>query len=155
MPTDTRSGIYYEIHGKGIPLLLGFPIFASYAQVFGATQAITVRDGFLARLTDRYRVLLIDYPSIGGSATIAPEELTADRACADHLAVADAAGFDSFAFWGYTFGAATGLQLATLSTGSPPSPSTSSGQGWSTCRRACDRNWCSTCWRRRSSPEDG
>ncbi len=114
MPTDTRSGIYYEVHGQGAPLLLGFPVFASHSEIFGQAQA-GVREGFLARLTDRYRVLLIDYPSIGRSETIAPSMLTAERVCADHLAVADAAGFTRFAYWGYTFGAATGLQLATRS----------------------------------------
>ena len=113
MPIDIRSGVYYEVHGRGIPLFLGFPIFASYAEIFGAQQGKSVRDAFLERLTDRYRVLLIDYPSIGGSETIAPTDLTAERVCSDHLAVADAAGFGRFAYWGYTFGAATGLQLAT------------------------------------------
>jgi pimeloyl-ACP methyl ester carboxylesterase len=113
MPLDARSGVYYEVHGHGAPLFLGFPIFASYAQIFGEAQAAAIRDGFLSRLTDKYRVLLVDYPSIGASTTIAPAELTADRVCADHLSVADAAGFERFAYWGYTFGAATGLQLAT------------------------------------------
>ncbi|MBS0421290.1 MAG: hypothetical protein JSR66_26520 [Proteobacteria bacterium] len=115
MPIDSRSGVYYEVHGRGKPLFLGFPIFASYAQIFGAEQGTTVRNAFLERLTDRYQVLLIDYPSIGGSRTIAPTELTAERVYRDHLAVADAAGFERFAYWGYTFGAATGLQLATRS----------------------------------------
>jgi pimeloyl-ACP methyl ester carboxylesterase len=43
---------------------------------------------------------------------IAPDALTADRVCADLLAVASAAGFDRFAYWGYSWGAAVGLQLA-------------------------------------------
>jgi pimeloyl-ACP methyl ester carboxylesterase len=71
-----------------------------------------VLDGYLDRLSDRYRVLRVDYPSIGGSRDIAPEALTADRVCADLLAVASAAGFDRFAYWGYSWGAAVGLQLA-------------------------------------------
>ncbi len=64
------------------------------------------------RLTDRYRVLLVDYPSIGASRDLAPHELTADRVCADLLGVADAAGFDRFAYWGYSWSGAVGLQLA-------------------------------------------
>ena len=57
-------------------------------------------------------MLRVDYPSIGGSRDIAPGALTADRVCADLLAVASAAGFDRFAYWGYSWGAAVGLQLA-------------------------------------------
>ncbi len=93
--------IYYAVHGhpKGKPLFLGFPIFASYSQIF--PQQAGVLNGFLDRLTDRYRVLVADYPSIGRSGMTPANELTADRACADMLAVADDAGFKEFAWWGY------------------------------------------------------
>jgi pimeloyl-ACP methyl ester carboxylesterase len=84
---------------------------ASFTELFGSEMQ-PVLDGYLNRLTDRYRVLRVDYPSIGGSRDIAPENLTADRVCADLLAVASAAGFDRFAYWGYSWGAAVGLQLA-------------------------------------------
>lgn len=106
-------GVYYEVHGKpsGQPLVLAFPVMASYAQIFGSEHA-AVLTGFLDRLTDRYRVLVMDYPSIGKSASIPPAEFTIDRACADMLAVADAAGFKRFAWWGGTVGAIIGLQLA-------------------------------------------
>jgi len=111
MPVHNETGIYYEVHGSGIPLLLGFPILASHAEVFGA-PAGAIRDQFLAGLSDRYQVLIVDYPSIGRSADIPPEELTADRVCADLLVIASAAGFDEFIYWGYSWGAAVGLQLA-------------------------------------------
>lgn len=68
---------------------------------------------FLAGLCARYRVLVVDYPSVGRSATIPPHEFTVDRVCSDMLAVADAAGFERFAWWGGTFGAVIGLLLAT------------------------------------------
>ncbi|MFO0333648.1 MAG: alpha/beta fold hydrolase [Pseudomonadota bacterium] len=110
----TARGVHFEVHGTGAPLFLGFPMMASYAAVFGSAAAATQR-GFLDRLADRYRVLTVDYPSIGGSATIPPHELTIDRVCDDMLAVADAAGFDGFAWWGGTFGAVTGLALAARS----------------------------------------
>ncbi|MFO0444000.1 MAG: alpha/beta fold hydrolase, partial [Betaproteobacteria bacterium] len=58
-------------------------------------------------------MLLLDYPSIGRSRDIAPEALTADRVCADLLGVADAAGCERFAYWGYSWGGNVGLQLAT------------------------------------------
>ena len=111
MPLDPASGVFYELQGQGTPLLVGLPLFASFTQIFGS-ELQPVLDGYLDRLTDRYRVLRVDYPSIGGSRDIAPEDLTADRVCADLLAVASAAGFDRFAYWGYSWGAAVGLQLA-------------------------------------------
>ena len=107
----SSSGVYFEVHGTGTPLFLGFPIMASHAHVFGAAAA-SVRSGFLTKLVDRYQVLLSDYPSIGRSATIPPSELTIDRVCDDMLGVADAAGVDQFAWWGGTFGAVAGLALA-------------------------------------------
>lgn len=111
MPLDPASGVYYEVQGQGQPLLIGLPLMASFTQLFGAEMQ-PVLDGYLQPLFDRYRVLRVDYPSIGGSRDIAPQALTAERVCADLLAVAGAAGFDRFAYWGYSWGAATGLQLA-------------------------------------------
>jgi len=109
--------IYYQVHGsdKGKPLFLGFPIMASYGQIFGEDKA-AVRGGFLDRLTDRYRVLLVDYPNVGKTLTPAPAEFTIDRACTDMLAVADAAGFERFAWWGpASNGVQIGLALAARS----------------------------------------
>ena len=111
MPLDAASGVYYEVQGQGQPLLIGLPLMASFTQLFGS-ELQPILDGYLDRLTDRYRVLRVDYPSIGGSRDIAPDALTADRVCADLLSVASAAGFDRFAYWGYSWGAAVGLQLA-------------------------------------------
>ncbi|WP_144289855.1 alpha/beta fold hydrolase [Ideonella sp. A 288] len=111
MPLDPASGVFYDVQGHGQPLLIGLPLMASFTELFGSEMQ-PVLDGYLNRLTDRYRVLRVDYPSIGGSRDIAPEALTADRVCADLLAVASAAGFDRFVYWGYSWGAAVGLQLA-------------------------------------------
>jgi len=111
MPLDPSTGVHYELHGQGQPLLIGLPLMASFEAIFGADLP-GVFEGYLDRLTDRYRVLLVDYPSIGASRDIAPEDLTADRVCADLLGVATAAGFDRFAYWGYSWGGAVGLQLA-------------------------------------------
>ena len=105
------SEIYFEVHGDGVPLLLGFPMMASQAEIFGDFGAATL-SGYLEGLTDRYRVLLIDYPSIGKSGTIAPDDFDVERVCSDLLAVADAAGFDQFAYFGYSWGGGVGLQLA-------------------------------------------
>ena len=109
---QTAGGVYYEVHGAGVPLFLGFPVMAS-AEVIPIGERGPLPARYLAGLTDRYRVLVADYPSIGRSRTVPPAEFTVERACADLLAVADAAGFDRFAWWGGTFGAVIGLQLAT------------------------------------------
>lgn len=111
MPIDHATGIYFELDGEGIPLMIGLPLMASHTEIFGA-ESRAILDGYLDRLTDRYKVLRIDYPGIGRSADISPEALTADRAVADILSVADAAGFDRFIYWGYSWSGAVGLQLA-------------------------------------------
>ena len=62
-------------------------------------------------LTDR-RVVLLD---LDAPPPMAPEEHTADRVCADILAALTAAGIDRFVWYGYSFGAVVGLQVATRS----------------------------------------
>ncbi|MDE2981389.1 MAG: alpha/beta hydrolase [Gemmatimonadota bacterium] len=114
--TADKHLIHFEVHGQedGVPLFLGFPLMASYAEIFGPEQA-AVKDGFLSRLTDRYRVLLVDYPNVGRTMVPAPAEMTPDRVYADLLSVADAAGFDRFACCGHLWGAINGLILASRS----------------------------------------
>jgi pimeloyl-ACP methyl ester carboxylesterase len=111
LPLDPRSGVHYSLHGQGQPLMIGLPLMASFTAIFGDALEPVLK-GYLEPLTSRYRVLLVDYPSIGGSVDIAPEALTADRVCADLLSVATAAGFERFAYWGYSWSGAVGLQLA-------------------------------------------
>lgn len=113
MPLDPDTGVFHALHGPpgGRPLLVTLPLMASFGEIFGREHE-PVLHGYLDRLTDRYRVLLVDYPSIGRSRDIAPPALTADRVCSDLLGVARAAGFDRFAYWGYSWGGNVGLQLA-------------------------------------------
>lgn len=111
VPLDNKTGVFYTVHGDGPPLMLTLPLMASHVEIFGEA-AKPILDGYLDRLTSSYRVLLIDYPSIGGSLDIAPRDLTADRVCNDLLGVATAAGFDRFTYWGYSWSGAVGLQLA-------------------------------------------
>lgn len=95
---------HYEVHGDGgIPLILGYPVMASATAV---DPARAVLKGYLACLTDRYRVLVMDYPPAD------TDEFTAQRVCDDMLAVADAAGFHRFIWWGFSWGGLVGLQLA-------------------------------------------
>jgi pimeloyl-ACP methyl ester carboxylesterase len=111
VPLDANTGVFFELHGQGQPLLITLPLMASHVQIFGEA-ARPMLDGYLNRLTDRYRVLLVDHPNIGQSRETLPQELTADRVCADLLGVATAAGFERFAYWGYSWSGAVGLQLA-------------------------------------------
>ena len=114
MPLDRVTGVFYALHGppQGQPLLVTLPLMASFGEIFGR-ELEPVLQGYLDRLTDRYRVLLVDYPGIGRSRDIAPQDLIADRVGADLWGVASAAGFDRFAYWGYSWGGNVGLQLAT------------------------------------------
>ncbi len=111
MPLDPASGVHYEVQGQGHPLLITLPLMASHVQIFGEASR-SMQGGYLSRLTDRYQVLLVDHPNIGQSRETQPQELTADRVCSDLLSVATAAGFDRFAYWGYSWSGAVGLQLA-------------------------------------------
>jgi hypothetical protein len=63
--------VFYALHGPegGQPLLITLPMMASFEEIFGSEMA-PVLQGYLDQLTDRYRVLLVDYPSIGGSRDI-------------------------------------------------------------------------------------
>lgn len=114
--TADEPPIHFEVHGPedGVPLFLGFPLMASYAEIFGPEQG-AVRDGYLSRLTDRYRVLLADYPNVGRTMIPLPGEMTPDRVHSDLLTVADAAGFERFAYCGHLWGAINGLMLASRS----------------------------------------
>jgi pimeloyl-ACP methyl ester carboxylesterase len=109
-------GIYYEVHGRGVPLILGAPLKASPTK---QDPRGAILKGYLDRLTDRYRVLVADYPDLGldrGRSTPLPAgTLTAQRACDDVFAMADAAGFERFIWWGFSWGGVVGLQLASRS----------------------------------------
>jgi hypothetical protein len=104
-----NCAIHFETSGRGYPLILGYPITACLLAQDPGGRA---KRGYLDRLTDRYRVLVMDYPNIGQSVPIPAADLTAERVCADMLRVADAAGFERFAWWGYSWGGVIGLQLA-------------------------------------------
>lgn len=111
MPLDPHTGVFYSLHGQGEPLMITLPLMASHTDLFGP-ESQDFLDAYLNAFTDRYRVLLVDYPSIGRSRDIAPSDLTVERVCADLLGVASAAGFDRFAYFGYSWSGAVGLQLA-------------------------------------------
>jgi pimeloyl-ACP methyl ester carboxylesterase len=103
LTAQTRKIPSYEVHGTGPALILGLDQ--------GLTSA--VEKGYLDRLTDRYRVIMMDYPPSGDDARAVESSFTPDHVCADILAVTDAASAERFAWFGYSWGGVVGLQLAT------------------------------------------
>jgi pimeloyl-ACP methyl ester carboxylesterase len=67
--------------------------------------------GYYEALAQRYRVVVLDYPPRDTSQAFA-DSFTADRVCSDVLRVADAVGAADFAWYGFSWGAVVGLQLA-------------------------------------------
>jgi pimeloyl-ACP methyl ester carboxylesterase len=101
--------IHFEVFGRSAPLMLGYPIMLDVDPSDLGAQAL---DGYLARLTDRYRVLVMAYPNRRENKTGSLPLLTADQVCHDLISIADAAGFERFAWWGFSWGGLVGLQLA-------------------------------------------
>jgi pimeloyl-ACP methyl ester carboxylesterase len=113
-----QSTIAVEVHGDGPAVLLPVnpqPVTGSPAEElrrWGADPALgrTLIDG----LSDRFRVVAFDYEG-HVLAVPKPDTLTPTNVAGDLLAVADAAGADRFAWYGYSWLAGVGLQLAVRS----------------------------------------
>jgi pimeloyl-ACP methyl ester carboxylesterase len=92
-------------HGQGV---------ARYS-VLGSGPTVLAFDrmpaGYFEALSTRYRVIVMDYPPQDRSQAFI-DSFTVDRVCADILAVADAAGATRFAWYGFSWGAVVGIQLA-------------------------------------------
>ena len=110
MPTVSGvngDALYFSVAGEGPALVLGYPFAGP-----GGPDAAPA-DAFLEHLVDRFRVIVAHYPrGIGNSAPPAPDVTTADHVSTELLAIASAADADRFAYWGYSWGGVTGLQLA-------------------------------------------
>jgi pimeloyl-ACP methyl ester carboxylesterase len=109
------STIEVQVHGEGPALLLPVnprPVEGSQAEVlrrWGNDPALgrSLVDG----LADAFRVVAFDYEG-HVLATPKPDTLLPDNLAGDFLAVADCAGADRFAWYGYSWLAVAGLQLA-------------------------------------------
>ena len=109
------SAIEVQVHGRGPALLLPVnprPVEGPQADElrrWGNDPALgrSLIDG----LADAYRVVAFDYE--GHVLQVPkPDTLTPDNVAGDFLAVADAAGAERFAWYGYSWLALAGLQLA-------------------------------------------
>lgn len=100
------TNIYYEVHGTGNKFLLfGFQLQPRHSSV----------QAFVDGLGHGYRLIIAEYPP--GEANQNPGEaklytLTPAAVARDYLEIARAAGADEFAFFGYSWGAVCGVQLA-------------------------------------------
>ena len=103
--------MHVEVYGDGPCLFVGWPIRTRNTPP-QFDPAGSVRDGYLDLLTATYRVVLMDYPPTGDDARAVVDSFTPDRVRSDVLAAADAMGADRFAWYGYSWSAVVGLQLA-------------------------------------------
>ena len=109
------STIAVEVHGRGATVLLAVnpqPVEGPQAEElrrWGADPALgrALIDG----LSDAFQVVAFDYEGQVPQAP-KPDTLTPANVAGDLLAVADAAGADRFAYYGYSWLALAGLQLA-------------------------------------------
>lgn len=109
------SAIEIEVYGAGPTLLLPVnphPVIGPQAEAmrqWGADPALG--HSLIEGLSDVFRVVAFDYE--GQCLRLPkPDTLTPANAAIDLLAVADAAGADRFAYYGYSWLALIGLQLA-------------------------------------------
>lgn len=109
------SMIEIEVHGKGPTLLLPVnprPIEGEQAEQmrqYGADPALG--QSLIKGLSNSFRVVVFDYEGHILSHP-KPKTLTPTNVAADILAVADATDTDHFAYYGYSWLAVNGLQLA-------------------------------------------
>lgn len=109
------SVIAVEIYGEGPTLLLPVnprPAEGEQAETmrqYGADPALG--QSLIAGLSDVFRVVAFGYESHVLSIP-RPDTLTPDNVVSDLLAIADAAQADRFAYYGYSWLAVIGLQLA-------------------------------------------
>src|SRR5438445_6433268 len=109
------STIEIEVHGTGPTLLLPVnpqPVIGPQAELmrqYGTDPALG--QSLIKGLSDAFRVVAFDYEG-QCLRRPKPDTLTPGNTVNDLLAVADAAGADRFAYYGYSWLAMIGLQLA-------------------------------------------
>src|SRR6266516_2285390 len=109
------SAIEIEVHGAGPTLLLPInprPVIGPQAEQmrqYGTDPALG--QSLIKGLSDAFRVVAFDYEG-QCLRTPKPDTLTPANTASDLLAVAAAAGADRFAYYGYSWLAMIGLQLA-------------------------------------------
>ncbi len=116
--TSLGSEAWFEVHGnpKGLNVFLAGPVFSRTLVPTNIKLQTEIKEGYIRRLGDKYKVLMSDYPHLEITAKDqSATRMTVESVCRDYLAVADAAGMDRFAAAGYSWGGNSVLQLATRS----------------------------------------
>lgn len=117
MPTvagENGDLIHYDVMGVGPNIFLGYPFTASPGNAAGLP--LDLREAVVKPLSQRFRIVTADYPrGIGETSSAKPRMMTVDNVASEIELVADAAGADNFAWWGYSWGAIVGLYLACTS----------------------------------------
>lgn len=107
------SEIYYEVHGVGKPFLLIGPNSLTVRAPEGSDETVVagieaVKQLWIDAFKEDYTLILVDYP--GSEPKL--YTMTPAAVVRDFLAVADAVGADEFAYYGFSWGAVVGLQIA-------------------------------------------
>jgi pimeloyl-ACP methyl ester carboxylesterase len=109
------STVEYTVSGDGPAVLLPVnphPVQGPQAEAMRAWGADpSLGHSLIAGLSDRFRVIAVDYEGHVMAAP-KPDTLTPGNVARDLLAVADAAGAQRFAYYGYSWLGLIGLQLA-------------------------------------------
>ena len=102
--------IDFEIFGNSGPFVfLGPQIFLTPM----IASVAPIAKQYIDSLANRYRVIVADWPrGTGHSSPARGPSMTGQKVVEDIGRIADAAGADRFAWWGYSFGGSCGLQLA-------------------------------------------
>jgi pimeloyl-ACP methyl ester carboxylesterase len=116
--TSLGADAYFEVHGnsKGPGVLLTGPVFSRTLVPANVGLQTQIKEGYIRRLGDRFRLLMADYPHVASRAKDPNGTfLSVEDVCKDYLSLADAGGMDRFAAAGYSWGGNAVLQLATRS----------------------------------------
>lgn len=101
-----RSNIYFEVHGTGRKyVLFGYQLQPKHRYL----------PAFVQGLGDQYKLIVAEYPPGEANPNSGDAKMytfTPAAVASDYLAIATAAGANEFAYYGYSWGAASGLQLA-------------------------------------------
>jgi pimeloyl-ACP methyl ester carboxylesterase len=111
MPYHESTGIYFEAYGDGEGVFFGPPLTATTT---AAEQQIEhLKHVLIDALGRECKLLFVDYPyGKGRTKASGGEGISAATATQDLVQVASAAGLDRFTWYGYSWGAVLGFQLA-------------------------------------------
>jgi pimeloyl-ACP methyl ester carboxylesterase len=114
MTTSSRTGTARAHDGSAFPFVVAGTgsrwLLLGFAASVPSTSDPTGQVAWLEALGKDYRLIFPDFATYAGDPKM--YTLTPGAVARDYLAIADAAGAERFAYYGYSFGAVTGLQLA-------------------------------------------